>query len=78
MPTTLDEIPWHIGKDAAPLDNPPYRAFFYWLRERMLLNAKDSSTPELEGEIARRKQNSEGSAEFKAALECLRKANGLQ
>jgi hypothetical protein len=46
------DVGFHIGKEASPLDKPPFRAYFTWTREGRLIKAEDFSQQELQAEIA--------------------------
>ena len=66
------ELTWHIGKEDAPLDQPPYRAYFYWKRGGEIVRSADYSTLELEAEVQRLKQCGTDTAPFEEALRRLR------
>ena len=71
-----DDLKWTIGKEAGNgthLDLPPYRVYFYWMREGMLVAALDYSKAELEAEIANMKSRNEDTSTHEAALKSLLK-----
>jgi len=71
-----DQVLWSVGKDGTVqtrLDLPPFRAFFYWLRDGQLVDAGDFNAPELETEILRRKSVGEDTVPFEHALKALQK-----
>ena len=64
------QLKWTIGKDSGngSLESPPFRAYFYWLRDGQIDDAQDFSRAELEQEIAKRVSKGEAVEEFQAAL----------
>ena len=67
-----DELTWHIGKEEAPLDKRPYRAYFWWKRGGQIVHSADFSSTELEAEIQRLKQSGDDASPFEEALRRLR------
>lgn len=66
-----DEISWHIGKEAGPgecLDAPPYKAYFYWKQDGIIVHSREFLADELEAEIKRRQEAGEQTVDFKEAL----------
>jgi hypothetical protein len=71
----MKETRWHIGKELPPLDQPPYRAYFYVVEDNMLVDANDYDTSELTAELGRRRAVGESAEPFQQALEVLLRAN---
>lgn len=70
-----DQVLWSVGKEGTAqtrLDLPPFRAFFYWLRDGQLVNAGDFNAQELEAELLRRKTVGEDTVPFEQALKALK------
>ena len=63
-----EEIGYHLGKEASPLDSPPFRAYFRWMSEGQLIKCEDFSKQELEAEIASGQREGRELALFKEAL----------
>lgn len=71
----MSEVQWHIGKEANPLDRPPYRAYFFLIEDHMLSETWDYDAAELTGELNRRRKDDELLEPFELALEVLVRAN---
>lgn len=73
------KVVFEIGKDARPMNAPPFRAFVYWLSQGKLLKANDFSEIELVNEIERLKKDQVDEIDYMAVLEdaltALRKSN---
>lgn len=72
-----EELHWHIGKEGTPstrLNMPPFRAFFFWVKDGLLVNSADFSREELIAEIERRKNAREDVGPFAQALKRLERA----
>ncbi len=67
----MKEIKWNVGKSGASLDNPPFRAYFYWLEDGQLVQTADYSYSELVEEIKRRTAGGEEKDPFMDALRSL-------
>ena len=63
-----EDIAFHIGKEARPLDEPPFRVFFRWTSEGQLVKSEDFSKQELEAEIASGRRKGTELERFKEAL----------
>lgn len=48
-----DTVHWHIGKEGKDQHLPPFRAYFYWLRDDVIVRSEDYGADELRAEIAR-------------------------
>lgn len=68
----MKELKWGTGKAGAKLDEPPFRAYFYWMENGQLVQTTDFSESELEAEIARRTAAEEETDPFREALKQLR------
>jgi len=68
-------IRWHIGKEAAPLDRPPYRAYFYWVERHRLVRSEDYDATELAAVVKVRRKTRDPKDPFNAALKALIKAD---
>lgn len=71
-----DQVLWRVGKEGTVhtrIDLPPFRAFFYWLRDGQLVDACDFNVQELEAELLRRKTVGEDTTPFEQALKALKK-----
>ena len=64
------QLKWTIGKSpgTGSLEKPPFRAYFYWLRDGQIEEAQDFNRAELEEEIVKRIGTGEPVGEFQAAL----------
>lgn len=62
------ELKWNIGSEGKRLEGPPFRAYFYWLRDGEIERAADFSKPELIREIASRRHDDEEIPDLRAAL----------
>lgn len=68
------QLLWSVGKEGTvqtQLDLPPYRAFFYWLRDGVLVDVGDFDIQELKAEIQRRSELGDDTAPFEEALKAL-------
>lgn len=63
-----EDIGFHIGKEASPLDKPLFRAYFHWTSEGQLVKSEDFSKQELEAEIASGQREGRELELFKEAL----------
>lgn len=72
----MSEMRWHIGKETAPHDQPPYRAYFFWVKDNFLVDAKDYDANELAAELQRRREAGESLEPFEDILQNLLRANG--
>jgi hypothetical protein len=63
-----EDIGFHIGKEGSPLDKPPFRAYFYWIKEGQIVKYEDFTLKDLETEIASGKRESRELELFKEAL----------
>ena len=72
----MNELRWHIGKERAPLDRPPYRPYFYWVENHRLVDSADYDAPQLTANIEQRRKSGGDISPFQAALKELAKANG--
>lgn len=66
-----NEIQWFIGKEGTTrtrLDVPPFRAYFYWLKEGTVVESADFDKDELVLEIGRRVAVGDAATHFKDAL----------
>jgi len=71
-----EQLLWGVGSegtDQTRLDRPPFRAFFYWLRDGKLYEAGDFDARELKLELLRRQTVGEDAVAFEQALKALQK-----
>jgi len=66
-----EDIGFHIGKEVSPLDKPPFRAYFHWTQEGLLVKSEDFSKQELEAEITSGRRDGRELELFKEALQRL-------
>ena len=67
---------WHIGRESAPFDRPPYRAYFFWLEDHRIVDAADFDAAQLSKELLKRRAaGGKDLAEFEAASKALARAN---
>ena len=71
----MSEPRWHIGKESSLLDRAPYRAYFYWVENNVLVDSADFDLPGLDAEIERRRSNGQDVTQFETAREKLVLAN---
>ena len=71
-----NHVHWHIGKEgttSTTLDKGPFRAYFFAVRDGMLVDAFDYSQIELRAEIQRRETIGEDIAVYSSALKRLQR-----
>jgi hypothetical protein len=69
---------WHVGSDGGSsrrLDKPPFRAYFFWVQDGLLIDAADYSVDELQRHLADLQQSGQDTSQVLDALSTLRRAN---
>ena len=69
---------WHVGSEGGisrRLDKPPFRAYFFWVQDGLLVDAADYSSDELRRRLDELQQSGEDTIQVNAAIRTLECAN---
>ena len=71
-------IQWHVGSEGRSsrrLDKPPFRAYFFWVQDGVLVDAADYSAEELRQRLGELQQSGEDITQVAEAIRALERAN---